>query len=1084
MASSSTKVNFDLGPSNKGESSGRTPEHQLLFLKFQFINELGAKIYKDRMERYCVKVEDRQGDMRDLMPVIYSGDQYFDDQGFMYIVVLNPSIVDKCGMTGTKEKVDVEPEEVAPALDKPNLKLRRINDMTRVKTDNIFLGLYKYDGGEHATYYRCEEPLLKELTDEKKLYVFTYGEDVKSELIMTDKYGRSYVNVGPKELAGYTYFGGPLLNYYFTPPKPKPVVRQTESMGYPIIPNTRPVFPKIRTMESLSGTAHMGSGTYSRDTHAREAMSHRERDTDTRSSIKIPVESHSRGTDRRGDMSDRRRMWAETRRMKPSQVAKCMPKKYGRSGDPYAHISLFNQVLRAEQITDFHTQYEGFGLTLEGTALTWFQPLDPELFLNIDNVLREFTEEFSKRGIKHNTVSQIYAFKQRENEKPAPPPPLGAASPPVCNQLRTFAWQLLKGTKLVRNWLPTNCKPQFHENWLYDEGFISLDCGSQSSSYTDENGIEWLADTELMREGEAVQVGTHSLRVLSSTRVFAGNASKYCYSLSSYGGGVQRKAFFLIRASFWSGTSPLYKPQGADGNFRFKLLIDADEWTDVEVPYFGNETWRFQEMYVRTQRSSIDVCLARNSPDGDAPFISTLELRPVPSALTPAIYMNLTGTDALYLSDSRKDYTTPVAYAWTRYPYDLLDRIWFSEVIAMEKSIATNKSVDVTTSTVNQPPERIFQSAYISSTGFTYTLFDSLIDKVARTYLVVFYFAEINASVITRGQRTFNIEVNGELYTKEGPLDVFARAEGAYYATSYSVIAEMTSSDSQLTFNFSASKTSLFAPFLAAVEPFRATNVPSSALSFEDDVSAINDIKMSMNLTRYTGDPCLPTNYTYPWTECILTATPLTRVKKISLSNYGAIGFIPTSINSLTSLTTLSLDGNKLEGAIPDLSQLERLEILNLSNNNLSGPFPKSLTTLKNLKELYINDNDLSGEIPAALLERKKASTLIFEFSGNKQLLCAVNVNDDACKHDNGLAPSTSPSSTSREPLPKTTDEKRHMNVVIVGATVGGGVVLALLLITTYILFVCKKKKYIANKEEEQPISHTQIPASGETISL
>ncbi|MCO5570844.1 hypothetical protein L7F22_024572 [Adiantum nelumboides] len=94
-----------------------------------------------------------------------------------------------------------------------------------------------------------------------------------------------------------------------------------------------------------------------------------------------------------------------------------MPKKYGEHGDPYAHVSLFKQVLRAEQITDFHTEYEGFELTLEGTALTWFQPLVPELFLNIDNVLREFADEFSKRGIKHITVSQIYAFKQRENEK-------------------------------------------------------------------------------------------------------------------------------------------------------------------------------------------------------------------------------------------------------------------------------------------------------------------------------------------------------------------------------------------------------------------------------------------------------------------------------------------------------------------------------------------------------------------------------------------------------------------------------------------------------------------------------------------
>ncbi|RYA39879.1 hypothetical protein DD606_25735 [Enterobacter cloacae complex sp. GF14B] len=111
------------------------------------------------------------------------------------------------------------------------------------------------------------------------------------------------------------------------------------------------------------------------------------------------------------------RLVADHRRMRPSQVAKCVPKKYGGSGDPYAHVSLFKQVLRAEQITNFHTQYEGFGLTLEGTALTWFQPMNIGGFYDIDHLLREFAEEFSKRGIKHNTVSQIYAFKQREHEK-------------------------------------------------------------------------------------------------------------------------------------------------------------------------------------------------------------------------------------------------------------------------------------------------------------------------------------------------------------------------------------------------------------------------------------------------------------------------------------------------------------------------------------------------------------------------------------------------------------------------------------------------------------------------------------------
>ena len=58
--------------------------------------------------------------------------------------------------------------------------------------------------------------------------------------------------------------------------------------------------------------------------------------------------------------------------LRPSQVQKWVGKKFGGNGDPYNHVALFSQVIRAEQVTDFRIQYEGFGLTLEGKALTWF----------------------------------------------------------------------------------------------------------------------------------------------------------------------------------------------------------------------------------------------------------------------------------------------------------------------------------------------------------------------------------------------------------------------------------------------------------------------------------------------------------------------------------------------------------------------------------------------------------------------------------------------------------------------------------------------------------------------------------------
>ena len=62
---------------------------------------------------------------------------------------------------------------------------------------------------------------------------------------------------------------------------------------------------------------------------------------------------------------------ADSRKVMPSTLQKLVNKYDGR-GDPFDHIAAFKQVVHAEQVSDTHTQIEGFGLTLESKALTWF----------------------------------------------------------------------------------------------------------------------------------------------------------------------------------------------------------------------------------------------------------------------------------------------------------------------------------------------------------------------------------------------------------------------------------------------------------------------------------------------------------------------------------------------------------------------------------------------------------------------------------------------------------------------------------------------------------------------------------------
>ena len=82
--------------------------------------------------------------------------------------------------------------------------------------------------------------------------------------------------------------------------------------------------------------------------------------------------THTRGTKLRAEGSGhfRRKASFDHRRVRPENFQKWV-KKYNGAGNPYDHLASFKQVARAEQVIDLHTKVEGFGLTLEGRALSW-----------------------------------------------------------------------------------------------------------------------------------------------------------------------------------------------------------------------------------------------------------------------------------------------------------------------------------------------------------------------------------------------------------------------------------------------------------------------------------------------------------------------------------------------------------------------------------------------------------------------------------------------------------------------------------------------------------------------------------------
>lgn len=91
-------------------------------------------------------------------------------------------------------------------------------------------------------------------------------------------------------------------------------------------------------------------------------------------------------------------------------------KKFNGSGYPYDHLASFRQMVRAEEVTDLHVLKEGFGLTLEGKVLSWFQTLDTSAYYNFETLEKDFITAFTKTGIKHSVSTLITNFKQDKKE--------------------------------------------------------------------------------------------------------------------------------------------------------------------------------------------------------------------------------------------------------------------------------------------------------------------------------------------------------------------------------------------------------------------------------------------------------------------------------------------------------------------------------------------------------------------------------------------------------------------------------------------------------------------------------------------
>ncbi|MBL6449635.1 EndoU domain-containing protein [Fulvivirga sp. 29W222] len=88
-------------------------------------------------------------------------------------------------------------------------------------------------------------------------------------------------------------------------------------------------------------------------------------------------------------------------------------------------------------------------------------------------------------------------------------------------------------------------------------------------------------------------------------------------------------------------------------------------------------------------------------------------------------------------------------------------------------------------------------------------------------------------------------------------------------------------------------------------------------------------------------------------------------IVEIDLNNNNLTNNLPALLNDLKSLRALYLHHNQLSGPLPDLSGLDKLEVLYLSNNPLGISTPTWITNLTSLTHLAIENSQLTGTIPS-----------------------------------------------------------------------------------------------------------------------
>ncbi|KAB5538243.1 hypothetical protein DKX38_015776 [Salix brachista] len=495
-----------------------------------------------------------------------------------------------------------------------------------------------------------------------------------------------------------------------------------------------------------------------------------------------------------------------------------------------------------------------------------------------------------------------------------------------------------------------------------------IDCGG-STNTTDPFNTVWLSDRYFT--GGAISAVSEPLHFRypqeKNIRFFPlSSGKKNCYILPLPSGRYYFRTFTVYDNYNGKSHSPSFDAS-VEGTIVFSWRSPWPENLARDGAY--------SDLFAFVKDGEADVCFY--SIATDSPVIGSLEVRQI----DPLSYDSATIGDKFILVNYGR-LSCGSSHWGPGFSNDTDDfgRTWQSDsefrtpnTTKIIHSLSTGATITGTNQPPNFFPAKLYQTAVTGNGILEYELaVDAKLD-----YLLWFHFAEIDSRVKQKADRVFDVVVNEKNVKR---VDVFEEV-GSFAAYSWSYTVHNLSS-SVLTVKFVPVVGAPIISGIEnyALVPNDLSTAPEQVVAMR----ALKESLRVPDRMGWNGDPCAPTNWdTWEGVTCHPNKDETALViSQIDLGSQGLkgninnIGLLPIdawgecvfSQHSTALLGCIrNLSTNSLGGTLPSGLGQQSLSRLDLSNNQFSGPIPESLASATHLQLVLLNGNLLEGRVPEEL---------------------------------------------------------------------------------------------------------------------